>query len=115
MHGPLAEDDVGSHWKWYMRLLLMQVKFWLDLGRFEDLHRFTNFQSYRNLEAGDTQSVKFEWDSNQDSNLGPLAPQAKSLTIRPPLPPLSLMQVQHTRVWPLNYVESKVGDAWTLS
>ena len=42
------------------------------------------FQPYRDLEAGDNQSLKFKWRGGE-SNPGPLAPQAKSLTTRPPL------------------------------
>ena len=41
------------------------------------------FQPYRDLEAGDNQSLKFKW-RGRESNPGPLAPQAKSLTTRPP-------------------------------
>ena len=41
------------------------------------------FQSYRDLEAGDNQSLKFKW-RDRELNPGPLTPQAKSLTTRPP-------------------------------
>ena len=41
------------------------------------------FQPYRDLEAGDNQSLKFKWRGGE-LNPGPLAPQAKSLTTRPP-------------------------------
>ena len=41
------------------------------------------FQPYRDLEAGDNQYLKFKWRGGE-SNPGPLAPQAKSLTTRPP-------------------------------
>ena len=41
------------------------------------------FQPYRDLEAGDNQSLIFKW-RDLESNPGPLAPQAKSLTTRPP-------------------------------
>ena len=41
------------------------------------------FQPYRDLEAGDNQSLKFKWQG-RESNPGPLAPQAKTLTIQPP-------------------------------
>ena len=41
------------------------------------------FQPYRDLEAGDNQSLKFKW-RDRELNPGPLAPQAKSLTTRPP-------------------------------
>ena len=44
------------------------------------------FQPYRDLETGDNQSVIFKWLGGE-SNPGPLAPQAKSLTTRPPLLP----------------------------
>ena len=37
------------------------------------------FKPYRDLEAGDNQSLKFKWQ-DWESNLGHLAPQAKSLT-----------------------------------
>ena len=40
------------------------------------------FQPYHDLEAGDNQSLKFKWRGGE-SNPGPLAPQAKSLTTRP--------------------------------
>ena len=40
-------------------------------------------QPYRDLEAGDNQSLKFKWRGGE-SIPGPLAPQAKSLTTRPP-------------------------------
>ena len=42
------------------------------------------FQPYRDLEAGDNQSLKFKWRGGE-SNPGPLAPQPKRLTTRPPL------------------------------
>ena len=44
------------------------------------------FQPYRDLEAGDNQSLEFKWRGGE-SNPGPLAPIAKSLTTRPPLLP----------------------------
>ena len=44
------------------------------------------FQPYLDLEAGDNQSPKFK-KRGRESNPGPLAPQAKSLTTRPPLLP----------------------------
>ena len=37
------------------------------------------FQPYRDLEAGDNQSLKLKW-RDRESNLGPLALQAKNLT-----------------------------------
>ena len=40
------------------------------------------FQPYRNLKAGDNQSLEFKW-RGRESNPRPLAPQAKSLTTRP--------------------------------
>ena len=39
------------------------------------------FQPYRELEAVDNQSLKFEW-RGRESNPGPLALEAKSLTTR---------------------------------
>ena len=47
-----------------------------SLGCFENLCHFST-QSYLDLEAGDTKSVKFKC-RNRESNPGPLAPQAKS-------------------------------------
>ena len=41
------------------------------------------FQPYCDLDAGDNQSLKFKWRGGE-SNPGPLAPQAKSLTTQPP-------------------------------
>ena len=48
----------------------------------------TAFQPYRDLTAGDNQSLKFKWRGGE-LNTGPLAPQAKSLTTRPPSLPRS--------------------------
>ena len=48
------------------------------------------FQPYSDLEAGDNQSLKFKWRGGE-SNPRPLAPQAKSLTTRPPPLPLCYM------------------------
>ena len=45
------------------------------------------FQPYRDLEAGDNQPLKYKW-RGRESNPGPLALQAKSLTTRPPLLPI---------------------------
>ena len=42
------------------------------------------FQPYRDLEAGDNQSLKIQV-GGRESNPSPLAPQAKSLTTRSPL------------------------------
>ena len=53
------------------------------LGCNEDLHRFiVVFEPYRDLEAGDNQSLKFKWRGGE-SNTRPLALQAMSLTTRP--------------------------------
>ena len=46
------------------------------------------FQPYLDFEAGDNKSLKFKWRGGE-SNPGPLAPQAKSLTTRAPLLPNS--------------------------
>ena len=48
------------------------------------------FQPYRDLEAGDNQSLKIEWRC-RESNPGPLAPQAKRLTTRPPPLPCTFL------------------------
>ena len=42
------------------------------------------FQLYSDLEAGDNQSLKSS-GQDRESNPGPLAPKAKSLTTTPPL------------------------------
>ena len=47
------------------------------LGCFEDLRHF-KFQSYRNLEADDTQSLKFKWQE-RESNLVHRTPRAQPL------------------------------------
>ena len=52
------------------------------------------FQPYRDLEAGDNQSLKFKWRGGE-SNPGPLAPQAKSLTTRPPPLPKPFLFKNH--------------------
>ena len=51
------------------------------------------FQPYRDLEAGDNQSLIFKW-RGEESNPGPLAPQAKSLTTRPPPLPLVVYEIK---------------------
>ena len=57
------------------------------------------FHLYRDLEAGDNQSLKFKWRGGE-SNPGLLASQAKSLTTRPP--PLPKGTCKHTKyVWQL--------------
>ena len=56
---------------------------WL-VGCIEDLRRFSGILA---LKAGDNQSLKFKW-RGVESNTGPLVPQAKSLTTRPPSLPL---------------------------
>ena len=58
---------------------------WLVTSCIEDLRRFSGI-STNDLEAGDNQSLKFKW-RDLDSNPGPLALQAKSLTTRPRLLP----------------------------
>ena len=55
----------------------------IDFTRIEDFYvTLIIFQSYHNLEAGDTQSVKLYWQ-DWGSNPGPFAPQAKNLTTTP--------------------------------
>ena len=56
------------------------------------------FQSYRDLEAGDNQSLKFKW-RGRESNPGPLAPQAKRLTTRSPPLPMCEMNVTDVLVF----------------
>ena len=69
----------------YMYSVINKTEIDIIVGCIEDLRRFkiAVFQQYRDLEAGDNQSLKFKW-RYQESNPGPLAPQAKSLTTRPP-------------------------------
>ena len=50
------------------------------------------FQPYLDLETGDNQSLKFKW-RGRESNPGTLAPQAKSLTTRPPLLPVGTKKI----------------------
>ena len=57
--------------------------FWFGLVLLRIYVALAVFQPYRDLEAGDNQSLKFKWRGGE-SNPGPLAPQAKSLTTRPP-------------------------------
>ena len=52
------------------------------VGCIEDLCRFSGISAISQL-AGDNQSLKFKW-RDWESNPGPLAPQAKSFTTRPP-------------------------------
>ena len=59
---------------------LQQVVWLVVLGIYVAL---AVFQPYRDLEAGNNQSLKFKWRT-RESNPAPLAPQAKSLTTRPP-------------------------------
>ena len=63
------------------------------------------FQSYHDLEAVDSQSLKFKWWGGE-SNPGPLTPQAKSLTTRPPPLPSFEMYIKlfilHTFIWYIN-------------
>ena len=51
------------------------------------------FQPYRDLEAGDDQSMKFNWRGGK-SNPAPLTSQAKSLTTRSWLLPANLKELQ---------------------
>ena len=53
----------------------------------EDYVALAVFQPYRQLEAGDNQSLNFKWRGGE-SDPGSLAPQAKSLTTRPPPLPI---------------------------
>ena len=64
-----------------IKMAYQKEKFvWLVV--FTSLKRyFSNI--YRDFEAGDNQSFKFKW-RDRESNPRPLAPQAKSLTTRPP-------------------------------
>ena len=70
------EAWVGLFWGFYVTLTIFQ---WL---------------SYRNLEAGVTQSFKIQVE-RLDSNRRSLAPQAKSLTTTPQLPYYDLEDVNN--------------------
>ena len=65
------------------RQLIKSIRFGLVLVLLRIYVALAVFQPYRDLEAGDNQSLKFKWRGGE-SNPGPLAPQAKSLTTRPP-------------------------------
>ena len=58
-----------------------KLKHWM-LGCFEDFQQSFSDIIYRNLDAGDTQSLKFKW-RDQVSNPEPLAPKAESLIYQP--------------------------------
>ena len=61
------------------------------------------FQPYRDLKAGDNQSLRFKW-RDRESNPGPFAPQAKSFTTRPPPLPACLLSLhQHVFVLPFTW------------
>ena len=64
-----ARTDTDEMWCW-----LVVLRIYVALAV---------FQPYRDLEAGDNQSLKFKWRGGE-LNPGPLAPQTKSLTTRPP-------------------------------
>ena len=61
----------------------------LGLGCFEKLHHFNSTSVILQLEPGDTRCLKFKW-RDQGLNPRPLAPQAKSLTTRPPPLPIEI-------------------------
>ena len=54
------------------------------------------FQPYRNLVAGDNQSLKFKC-CDRESNPVPLAPQAKGLTTRPPQLPTNVRCINENK------------------
>ena len=55
------------------------------------------FQPYLDSEAGDDQSLKIQV-ARRGIKPGPLAPQAKSLTTRPPLLPCAQMKIIHKHI-----------------
>ena len=83
-----AEGEIEAsleRWTW-VRLRIQFISAdcilgWL-VGCIEDLVALAVFQPYRDLKASDNQSLKFKWRGGE-SNPGPLAPQAKSVTTRP--------------------------------
>ena len=74
-----------------MRKLYKYQSFCFGLVLFRIYVSLAVFQPYRDLEAGDNKSLKFKWRGGE-SNPGPLAPQAKSLTTRPPPLPSKLLE-----------------------
>ena len=64
----LAVSIKGNHWD--------RGCGWLVVLRFYIALAVGLFQPYRDLEAGDNQSLKFKWRGGE-SNPGSLAPQAK--------------------------------------
>ena len=74
------------------------------------------FQPYRDLESGENQTLKFK-GRDRESNPGPLAPQAKSLTTRPvPLPMLHVARglVRHDFVKYFNDFFFQSADEWQV-
>ena len=61
----------------------------MERNRREGYEFITKPSHYRDFEAGDNQPLKFKW-WGRESNPGPLALQAKSLTTTPPLLPICI-------------------------
>ena len=71
------------------------------------------FQSYLDLEGMSKQEITNLWKFNmrgRESNLSPLAPQAKSLTTRPPLLPQSPFRSFYEVEWTM-YKVNKAFDS----
>ena len=86
-------------WKWLSKICSLyqfQNVGWLVVLRI--YVTLAVFQPCRDLETGDNQSLKFKWRGGE-SNPGPLAPQAKSLTTWPNAAPKfkNVKHYKHTR------------------
>ena len=71
------------------------------------------FQPYRDLKAEDNQSLKFEW-RGRESNPGPFAPHAKSLTTRPPPLPSNILRIPIFATVLMGTIICKAGAQWQL-
>ena len=65
-------------------------KICFELDCFEDFTSLNNFQSYRDLEAGEISEIEV---ARPGFEPGPLGPQAKSLTNTPLLLPLKICKL----------------------
>ena len=93
----------GYYWQWLRISCWAGVVLWINVAS-------TIFHSYCDLETRDTKSVN-KW-RDKEPNPGPLAPQTKSLTIRPPPLPdcvfhhrnhIQLIRTNVSWPWPIAY------------
>ena len=85
----------GTRNKWTLQKNLVHGRFLYRTVVLRICVALVVFQPYCDLEAGDNQSLKFKWRGGE-SNPGPLAPQAKSLTTQP------LRLDVHGSIWTTN-------------